>query len=111
MEPEMVRQWVLDTVRDEYRIRRGWTFTVRALVAYDLRYLDTTRVELDTPAVVKVIHTEPGTVERVVRPGIVDPLWAVELAAPHPDLGDAEHLLLWIEGPSYDLRTGERVDP
>lgn len=110
LEPELIRQWVLDTVREDYAIHRGWTFTVLRLVAYDLRYLDTTAVELETPAVVKVVRTEPDTVERVVRPGIVDPLWAVELAAPHAELGDADQLLLWIEGPSYDLRTGERVE-
>lgn len=110
LEPELVRQWVLDAVREDFAIHRGWTFTVRSLVAYDLRYLDATRVELETPAVVKVVRTEPDTLERTVRPGVVDPLWAVELVAPHPELGDAEHLLLWIEGPSYDLRTGEPAE-
>lgn len=110
LEPELVRQWVLDTVREDFAIHLGWTFTVRSLVAYDLRYLDTTRVELDTPAVVKVVRTEPDTVERMVRPGVVDPLWAVELVSPHPELGDADQLLLWIEGTSYDLRTGAPVE-
>lgn len=106
----MVRQWVLDTVREDYALRLGWTFTVRSLVAYDLRHLDATRVELDTPAVVRVVPTDPDTVERTVRPGVLDPLWAVELMSPHPELGDADQLLLWIEGPSYDLRTGEPVE-
>ncbi len=110
LETDLVRQWVLDTVREDYAIHRGWTFTAQRLVAYDLRYLDTSLVELETPAVVKVVRTEPETVERVVRPGIVDPLWAVELARPHPELPDAEHLLFWIEGPSYELRTGEQVE-
>ncbi len=110
MEPDLVRQWVLDTVREDYAIHLGWTFSVRSLVAYDLRYLDTTTVELEVPAEVKVVRTAPETVARAARPGFVDPLWAVELVEPHPELGDADHLLLWIEGPSYDLRTGERVD-
>lgn len=110
LEPELVRQWVLDSVREDFAIHRGWTFTVRALVAYDLRYLDATRVELETPAVVRVVRTEPDTLMRTVRPGVVDPLWAVELVAPHSELGDADHLLLWIEGPSYDLHTGEPVE-
>jgi hypothetical protein len=110
LETDIVRQWVLDTVREDYAIHRGWTFTAQRLIAYDLRYLDTSLVELETPAVVKVVGTEPDTVQRVVRPGIVDPLWAVELVRPHAELPDAEHLLFWIEGPSYDLRTGEQLE-
>lgn len=111
LEGELLRQWILDAVREEYRRHLGRVLRVSFLLAYNTRYGDQEQIHLAHPARVRVVETPRDRLEREVRPGYLDPLWAVELVEPHLDLLDALDLLLWVPARAYRVATGEAEPP
>ncbi|MBV9773993.1 MAG: hypothetical protein JO040_08585 [Gemmatimonadetes bacterium] len=107
MEGALLRQWIMDSIREDYRRHLGRVLRVSFLLAYNTRYGDHEQIHLAHPARVRVIETPPHRLEREARPGHVDPLWAVELVDSHLELLDAADLVLWVPARGYDARTGE----